>query len=134
MSIRDELAGLMYEAGLADDPDSDDLTAAADAILERFDVAERSAPMKRIPPNSMAAYLLNPNRDRAYKPGTRQWSKRADIPADVDRVLDCTGDVVRRLEDGSGWRPLYDDGSDMETNLRTDCLGPFTELRKAVQS
>lgn len=40
MSIRDELAGLMYEAGLADDPDSDDLTAAAGAILARFGVVE----------------------------------------------------------------------------------------------
>lgn len=44
MSIRDELAGLMYEAGLADDPDSDDLTAAADAILERFAVVELPEP------------------------------------------------------------------------------------------
>ncbi|WP_432793648.1 hypothetical protein [Rhodococcus ruber] len=44
MSIRDELAGLMYEAGLADDPDSDDLTAAADAILARFAVVELPEP------------------------------------------------------------------------------------------
>ncbi|WP_432679372.1 hypothetical protein ACRAJ3_11510 [Rhodococcus pyridinivorans] len=148
MSIRDDLAQVIAVALAETNPSGlgafDELSPnrqkqllsrgghAADAILARF-VVEKP-PARRRHPLALSLYFMNPERDHDYLPGTREWDSLADIPGDVDRVLDCTGDVVRRLEDGSGWRPLYDDGSDMETNLQSDNLGPFTELRKAVQS
>jgi len=108
----------------------DEEKAREDAVLD--------AMPRRISPAALTCYLLNPDRDKVWGLGSRTWQRQEDIPADVERVLDLTGDVMRRIDGTQDFMPIYHNGEDMGMDHvhRVDSPGsnnfaPFTELRKA---